>query len=112
MRKTVFLLITLAMIMCSCGSKNEVGESYKSYDDLKNDQKEKGYVVLGRFGASWPAKVTEVRFEMHEISFQRQDGTKHQYPGYDGYELKMIRLVSSSNQETVIVMRSSEKRGT
>ena len=112
MIRTGLLIIASAVILCSCGSKSEVGKSYKSYDDLINDQKAKGYVFLGRFGESWPAELTEVRTAVNEISFQRLGGIKHRYPGYDGYELKMIRLMSSSNEEIVIVVRSKEKQGT
>ena len=110
MKRMLLLLIVSTVILSSCGSKSEVGNSYKSYGDLMSDQKEKGYVFLGRFGESWPAKVTEVRTAMNEISFQRHDGTKHRYPGYDGYELKVIRLMSSSNEETLIVVRSKKKK--
>lgn len=47
---------------------------------------------------------------MHEIAFELQGGSKHRYPGYDGYELKVVRLMDKGENETVIVLRSKNKK--
>ena len=93
----------------ACFSCGEMGNSYDSYHDFISAQEAKGFVFLGRFGESWPAEIIEVKMAMHEIAFELQGGSKHRYPGYDGYELKVVRLIDQNERETVIVLRSKEK---
>lgn len=45
---------------------------------------------------------------MNEITFS-YNGTNHKYPGYNGYKLKVVRLISDNESENVIVLRSKEK---
>jgi hypothetical protein len=109
--KNIDLLRTLCIVfVVACLSCGENGKNYNSYDDFIEAQEADSFVFLGRFGESWPAEVVEVKTAMNEISFELKDGTKHRYPGYDGYELKMVRLIAKNDHETVIVLRSKEKK--
>jgi hypothetical protein len=93
----------------SPASRLAVGARFVSIDDLVNDQLAAGYVKIGTFGNYWPATVTEIDKGRDEINFVRQDGTSHHYNKFDGYDMKMIRLMAG-NQETVAVFRSQQKR--
>jgi len=93
----------------SLASRLTVGARFSSFEDLVNDQLAAGYVKVGSFGNHWPATVTEIAKDKDEITFVRQDGTKHHYNKFGGYDMKMVRLVAN-NQETIVVFRSNEKR--
>jgi len=93
----------------SLASRLAVGARFASYDDLINDQLSAGFVKVGTFGDHWPATVTEIARDKDEIRFVRQDGTKHHYNKFDGYDMKMVRLMAG-DQETIVVFRSQEKR--
>ena len=108
-RLLVFASLCIALTV-TCFSCGEIGKNYDSYDDFINTQEAQGFVFLGRFGKSWPAEIIEVKRAMHEIAFELQGGSKHRYPGYDGYELKVVRLIDKNEKETVIVLRSKEKK--
>ena len=97
------LLICLAMAGCG-----EIGRSFDSRADYLAYQKEEGYVFLGRFGDAWPAKIVSVVRQLGSIEFQLANGTHHTYPGYDGYELKLVRLRGQGGEEIVMVLRSAE----
>lgn len=84
--------------------------SFETYEEFITFQEALGYRFLGRFHDFWPAEVSEERTEMNEISFQLSNGTRHTYPKYDGYELKMVRLVSRSGDEGVVVLRSENRK--
>ena len=43
---------------------------------------------------------------LDQISFTRQDGTRHSYTGFEGFTLKMIRL-QGRNEEVIVVFRSA-----
>lgn len=88
----------------------ETQKSFNSYAEFIESQQSQGFVFLGRFDDRWPAEIIEERTAMNEISFRRGDGTKHTYPKYDGYELKVVRLRTDQNTEAVVVLRSKEKR--
>jgi hypothetical protein len=88
----------------------DIGKSYAKLEDLKKDQKSKGYVFLGRFGNSWPAEIKEVKIEMNEISFELKGGTRHTYKGFDGYEIMLLRLSANKQRENVVIFRSVEKK--
>jgi hypothetical protein len=106
----MIITAAVALILASCVGSGEVGKSYEDFGELIKDQNSKGYVFLGRFDNTWPAEVTDVRTAMHEISFERKEGPKHRYHGYDGYELKVIRLIASNKTENIVVLRSKEKK--
>jgi len=89
----------------------DIGKPYAGLEDLKKDQQSKGYVFIGRFGNSWPAEIKEVTVGMDEISFERDNGQKHKYTGFNGYEMVLLRLRSINNQnENVVIFRSKEKK--
>lgn len=90
-------------------SRLAVGARFASLDELEADQQAAGYLRTGYFGKHWPARVTEVAADRDGISFLRQNGTRHNYTKFDGYSMKMVRLLAGSH-ETIVVFRSAEKR--
>ncbi len=86
-----------------------VGERYASLNELVADQEAAGFVRTGYFGKFWPATVAEIATDRDGISFVRQNGTKHNYTKFDGYNMKMVRL-RAGNKETIVVFRSLSKR--
>ena len=87
----------------------DIGKPYGGLEDLKKDHQAKGYVFIGRFGNSWPAEIVEVTIQMDEISFELNDGQKHNYKGFDGYEIVLLRL-RANNKENVVIFRSIKKK--
>ena len=81
-------------------------EEYPSLSALNAQQKTEGFVPIGRFGESWPARILEVREQDDRIEFKRSNGQPHIYEGFEGYRLKMIRLSSRSGAEVIVVYRS------
>jgi hypothetical protein len=67
-----------------------------------------GFVRTGYFGKYWPATVAEIAADIGEIRFVRQDGTRHTYRKFDGYDMRMIRL-RAGDKETIVVLRSKIK---
>lgn len=90
-------------------SRLAVDERFASAADLVTDQQVAGYVKVGTFGNNWPGKVTEIATDRDGIRFVRQDGTAHNYNKFDGYEMKMVRLMAGK-KETIMVFRSRDKR--
>ena len=86
-----------------------VGELYGSLEELVADQEDEGFVKIGYFGKSWPAKVVEIQLDDDAVSFVRKNGVKHNYTNFDGYRMKMVRLISDG-RETIVVFRSRQKR--
>lgn len=90
-------------------SRLAIGERYITLADLVADQQTTGYLRVGTFGKNWPAQVTEIINDNNSIAFVKGDGTKHNYTGFDGYQMKVVRL-NAGERETIVVFRSEEKR--
>lgn len=90
-------------------SRLAIGERYNSLKDLEADLRAQGFIRTGYFGKFWPASVAEIASGRNEIKFVRQNRTPHHYKGFDGYNMKMVRLWRG-NKETIVVFRSEEKR--
>lgn len=90
-------------------SRLAIGERYNTLNDLEADLRAQGFVLTGHFGNFWPASVAEIASGRNEIKFVKQNGTPHHYKGFDGYNMKMVRLWRG-NKETIVVFRSEEKR--
>lgn len=88
----------------------DIGKRYSRLDELKTELDAKGYVFLGKFGDSWPAELKEAEKDMDGISFERSNGRKHDYTGFDGYEVLMLRLSADNQEENVVIFRSKEKK--
>ena len=89
---------------------SNIGKKYLRYEELKKEQESRGFVFLGKFGDSWPAELEKADINMNEISFELNDGTKHNYSGFDGYEILVLRLIADNQKENVVVFRSKEKK--
>jgi hypothetical protein len=90
-------------------SRLAIGERYNTLKDLEADLRAQGFVRTGYFGKFWPASVADIATGRNEIKFVRQDRTPHHYRGFDGFNLKMVRLWRGK-KETIVVFRSEEKR--
>ena len=90
-------------------SRLAVGQRYNSLEQLVDDQRAAGFVRIGYFGKHWPARVTEIATDQDEIKFVRQGGTPHHYTKFDGFEMKMVRLMAGK-QETIVVFRGTLKK--
>ena len=88
---------------------NLTGILFDSLEALVDHQSEAGFVKVGTFEGGWPARVIEVQSDRDQISFVRQNGTRHTYQKFDGYDMRMIRL-KKGERETLIIFRSRNKR--
>jgi len=86
-----------------------VGQKFISLAELDSVQNAANFVRIGLFGNSWPASIVEVKHGIDGIRFKRSDGTPHNYKGFEGYRVQMVRLVGS-NDETIAVYRAQHKR--
>jgi hypothetical protein len=107
----VLVVIENVLVQFKDQSPTPAGKQYfETYGEFITYQESLGYVFLGRFRDAWPAEITEERTSKNEISFELSGGTKHSYPNFDGYELKLVRLTTSQGAEAVVVLRSAEKK--
>jgi hypothetical protein len=83
--------------------------AYASRDEFLKSDKAERYVLVGRFDENWPAAFVDEKVAIDGISFVRQDGTPHEYNGFDGYRLKVVRLRDEAGREPMIVLRSQFK---
>ena len=90
-------------------SRLALGQRYSSLEQLVVDQRTAGFVRVGYFGKHWPATVTEIATDQDEIKFVRQGGTPHHYTKFNGYQMKMVRLMAGK-QETIVVFRGTLKK--
>ena len=98
--------MTFCLAACAQEKKD-----FASEGEFRAAQRELGYVLLGSFeDPEWPAKITSEKKAENEISFQAPNGTHHRYPGYDGYTLRVVRLMGQDGKHAVRVLRSREKR--
>lgn len=107
--KTHARAVAALVALASCGSElDPIGQSFRNASAV--EQAYPAFVVVGTLGAkAWPATLLRAENGRGEISFARRDGTKHVYPGFDGYRLKALFLEDASGQETVLVLRTREK---
>ena len=101
------MALSVCIFLASC---SDVGDSFDSYDEFMKYQQEDGFIFIGRFKDQWPATIMEVQTAENEITFEMKNSGGHRYSGFDGYELKMVRLETAGGAEAVIVLRSKEKK--
>jgi hypothetical protein len=90
--------------------KNDVGKPFSDINELFDHYEGKGFIVLGRFGAAqWPAKIMYEKEAMNDIAFHLKKGGTQSYPGYTGYQLKVVSLEDTDGEERVVVFRSKNK---
>lgn len=87
----------------------DLGKSYSNIEDLKKFQQSRGFLFMGQFGDSWPARVKKIEIVKDEIEFQLTNGAKHSYSDLNGYEIKLLRLSGKNNQEIVVLFRSESE---
>lgn len=74
------------------------------------EQETRGWVPVGRFGRHWPASPVREFEDDDGILFTRADGTPHHYSGFDGYRMRVVFLQDVHGRETIVVLRSRDKR--
>lgn len=109
-RTTIVLAIVCILLIAFNLSRDlETGKGFKSEAEFLDYQNGIGYVFLGKFDAAFPAVISAVENSRNSITFTLANGMKHNYGGFDGYALKVVRLRKLSGGETVFVLRSAEK---
>lgn len=110
-RNRLALVLLIALLVAAFfWLRNLNTPEFASLDALHVRQKSLGFVPIGRFGDSWPARVVHQREQDDRISFSRSNGQPHTYQGFDGYRLKMIRLISQNGEEVIVVYRSQKTK--
>jgi len=107
MKRKLYFLLLFSTVLLSCTFFNETGKQYLSIRGLTQDQNEKGYVLIGTFGDSWPAKVVEVKVARHEISFESESFSNRVY-SERGYKFKVLKLLTGNHDEIIVVLRSKK----
>jgi hypothetical protein len=97
----------LALLGLSSCAPDPVGQAFP--DKSAAEKAFPDWVVVGTFGSAWPAKLLRAENGRGSIAFVRKGGTRHEYPGFDGYRLKALFFEDASGAETVLVLRSREK---
>ncbi len=110
-----FLAAALACaVAAGCGGgADAVGRSYARLPDLQHAMEDEGYVYVGRVGAlqgGQAAEVTAVITGRDRVNFALADGLPHEYGGFDGYDLRVVKLKGKSGGDMAVVFRSREKR--
>lgn len=82
----------------------EVGKKFAKEKQLVKFQENLGFVPLGKFNVRFPATIASVETAKNEITFEFKN-TQHNYPDFNGYELKVVRL-KTKRDEGVYVFRS------
>jgi len=75
-------------------------------DDLKNLQEKQNQVLIGRFEAKYPCMVTEKAHAKDTIQFEIKGRGRHQYRGFEGYDLTFLRALCSDGKEAGYVFRA------
>lgn len=86
----------------------QIGRRFESELELLQFQSGIGYVFLGKFDDKFPAEISSVQTAWDFVEFQLRNGVRHNYKGYDGYGLKVVRLKNAGG-ESVFVFRTAEK---
>jgi hypothetical protein len=108
-RKLVIAGILLALVLAAaCGGDRR---TFADEDEFVAAEKQDGWVVVGRFGEAWPARITDTATDYGRIEFIGLGGTPHAYSGSDGYDMQVVRLRGAEGQEFIRVLRSAEMTG-
>lgn len=102
MRKHCSLFPALAVLAACDGLQ---GREFASEDEVAAAAG--AFVVLGRFDAHFPARVVQVEERRDSIEFTHRR-SRHGYPGYDGFLLRVVHL-QSERGEGVLVLRSRDR---
>ncbi|MHC4958531.1 MAG: hypothetical protein ACYTGN_09150 [Planctomycetota bacterium] len=96
------------LFVTACGTKQT---EFATEGEFMSVMKAEGWVKLGTFAdIKWPAHITAEKHGRDEISFLSPEGVSHTYPGYTGYDMRVVRLVGKEGAVAVRVFRSAEKR--
>lgn len=109
MRRALWSIVLVGALGMSVGvGCGPAVKKYANQGQLEADPEFAAYVVLGKFGNHWPAKIARVDTARDAIELSLAGGAKHQYSGFAGYELKAVYL-NAGGKETVVLFRSKEK---
>jgi len=103
-------LLALAVAALAACAGAGAGARHESLDALVQAEKNDGWVMVGHFGDDWPARVVGRDVADDAISFTLADGVEHEYRGFEGYRLQVVRLEGARGTEVVVLFRSTERR--
>lgn len=83
------------------------GKSFASLKQLTSYCAARHFVLTGRFiHSQWPATAVSIQAGTNSISFQLKNDQIHNYPGYPGCLLKVLKLEDAAGGETAVVLKS------
>ena len=104
------LTFALPLLLIACGGAQKKKE-FQTAGEFAAFMKKDGWARLGTFGdLKWPATIENEQSDKDEISFKAPNGTPHKYPGYNGYDLRVIELKGANGTTGTYVYRSKDKR--
>jgi hypothetical protein len=100
--------MALLVVLLACAGEQKDFESSSAFH---SSVKQAGWEKLGSFGSlKWPARITMDKRAQDEIEFTTSAGVPHRYPGYTGYELRVVQLLGADGTKGTFVFRSAKKR--
>ncbi len=108
--RRVGMIVGMAVLLSMFpGCRSEpIGEQFQSQATL--EAKFTDFVVIGAFGEEYPATLKRIEEGDGKIEFVRKDGSRHSYPGYDNYKLRVLFMETRDGTESVLVLRSREQQ--
>ena len=102
--------VCIVLITAVAGACSPVGEKYADVDDIAMSSSWQDWVVVGRFGASGPFELVEIKYcEVSESCVFSHQGQSHSYEKFHGFELAGLRLQGTQNEVAHVVLRSKEQ---
>ena len=111
MLRPLTLLLAVLAVVAMAGAGCARGPGYPDEDAFTQAMAAEGWVVVGRFGAGWPARISEDAQAYGSIAFVTADGQRHEYGGFEGYDMRVVHLAGPGGVASVRVLRSQELTG-
>jgi hypothetical protein len=106
----VFGLAALVVVSAALIFWFSASDCHASLDAFKASAARQGWQFAGRHGEAWPACEHRREEADDGIVFRRADGVEQRYEGFDGYRMQVRFLRAAAGAETVIVLRSQQRR--
>ena len=102
--------VYFVLIIAIAGGCSPIGEKYVDVDDITLSSSWQEWVVVGRFGASGPFELVDIKYcEVSESCGFSHQGQSHSYDKFHGFELTVLRLQGTQNEVAHVVLRSKEQ---
>lgn len=113
-RAAWLIALACAALVAGCDrAPDAVGRNWSSLPELQHAMEDEGWVLVGRVGAlpgGERARVTATEAGRDALTFAAPDGTPHSYEGFEGYDLRLLRLESDSGAQMSVVFRARDAR--